>query len=209
VEAARDLHRRGLNPGTAGNASVRFADQFLITPSGVPYPDLAPSDCVEVSLNGEFRGRLQPSSEWRIHRDIYQARSDVAAVVHTHATHATAVATSRRDVPAFHYMVSLVGGSTIRCAPYATFGTQRLSDLVLAALDGRRACLLANHGLVAVGDSLEAACEMTYLVEHLCEVYVHALRVGTPVLLTELEMSEVGARFAGYGNPGRRLPGDP
>lgn len=156
-----------------------------------------------MSLDGVPEGRLRPSSEWRFHCDIYRARPEVLSVVHTHPPYATAVATLRRDLPAFHYMIAAAGGSTIRCASYATFGTQELSDNVLSALQARTACLLANHGMIAIGDSPEAAAGLARHVEGLCEVYVHALRAGTPVILTELEMAEVLTRFGDYGNPGR------
>ncbi len=183
--------------------SVRFADRILITPSGVPYPTLLPSELVELSLEGATNGRLRPSSEWRFHRDIYRARPEVGAVVHAHPPYATALASLRRDLPAFHYMIAVAGGSTIRCAPYATFGTQELSDYVLAALQGRKACLLANHGIVALGETAESAGELAVEVETLCEMYIHALQAGTPVVLSELEMAEVVARFADHGNPDR------
>ncbi len=203
VAIARDLHERSLNPGTAGNASVRFADRILITPSGVPYSTMAPSELVEISLEGVAEGRLRPSSEWRFHRDIYLARPEVESIVHAHPVYATALASLRRELPAFHYMIAAAGGSTIRCAPYATFGTQSLSDNVVAALEDRTACLLANHGIVAVGATPEAAAELVVEVETLCEMYLNALQVGTPVILTELEMADVLTRFGDYGNPGR------
>ena len=203
MRVVQDLHERGFNPGTAGNASVRFADGMIITPSGVPYPTLAPRELVEMSLDGAAQGTLKPSSEWRFHVDIYRARPEVGAIVHLHAAYASAYASLRRDLPAFHYMIAVAGGPTIRCAPYATFGTQQLSNNVVAALEDRTACLLANHGIVAVGETPEAAAELAAEVEILCEMYTHALQAGSPVILTEAEMAEVLARFADYGNPGR------
>ncbi len=200
------LHERGLNPGRAGNVSVRFSDRMLITPSGAPYPTLVPSELVDVSLLGEDGAHLRPSSEWRLHRDVYRDRPDVLAVVHTHAPHATAIACLRREIPAFHYMVAVAGGSNIRCAPYATFGSQILSDNVVRALEDRQACLLASHGLVTVGGSLDEAADLTLEVEALCEVYLHALEAGTPVILSDQEMADVIARFASYGNPRRIRP---
>ncbi len=182
---------------------MRFADVILITPSGVPYSRLVPSDLVEMSLDGEPAGRTRPSSEWRFHRDIYRARPEVGAVVHLHAPYASGFASLRRDLPAFHYMVAVAGGSSIRCAPYATFGTQRLSDYVVAALHDRTACLLANHGIVAVGETIEAAADLGVEVEALCEMYIHASQAGSPVILTEAEMAEVLTRFADYGDPDR------
>lgn len=197
------LHERGLNPGRAGNVSVRFSDRMLITPSGVSYPTLAPSEMVDLSLLGVEETRLRPSSEWRFHRDIYVARREVGAVVHTHSPYASAIACLRREVPAFHYMVAAAGGSTIRCAPYATFGTQELSDNVVRALEDRKACLLSNHGLVTVGGTLEEAADLALEVEALCEVYLHALQAGTPVILSASEMADTMARFTDYGNPAR------
>ncbi len=182
---------------------MRFPDGMIITPSGVPYPTLAPRELVEMSLEGVTAGRLRPSSEWRIHRDIYRARPEVGAIVHLHAAYASAYSSLRRDLPAFHYMIAVAGGSSIRCAPYATFGTQNLSDHAVAALQDREACLLANHGIVAVGDSPEAAGELAVEVEVLCEMYIHALQAGSPVILTEAEMVEVLDLFADYGSPGR------
>lgn len=182
---------------------MRFTDGMIITPSGVPYPTLAPRELVEMSLDGAIDGRLKPSSEWRFHVDIYRARPEVGAIVHLHAAYASAFSSLRRDLPAFHYMIAVAGGSTIRCAPYATFGTQQLSNNVVAALQDRTACLLANHGIVAVGETPEAAGQLAEEVESLCEMYTHALQAGSPVILTEQEMAEVLARFADYGNPGR------
>ena len=204
--AARDLFDRGLNTGTAGNVSVRFADRFLITPSGIRYDALEPTQIVEMDLEGATEGRMRPSSEWRFHLDLYKARPEVGSIVHTHPPHGTAVAALRRDVPAFHYYVAVAGGSTIRCAPYATFGTQMLSDYVQRALQDRTACLLANHGMVAVGETLEQATQLAIEVEVLCRMYLLALAAGEPYVLTDEEMDEVLARFADYRNPPPRKP---
>jgi L-fuculose-phosphate aldolase len=179
--------------------SIGLPDRIFITPSGVRYPELAPSEIVEIPRAGPIETRLRPSSEWRFHRDVYAARPEVGAIVHTHQPHATAVACLRRDVPAVHYMIAAAGGPTIRCAPYATFGTQQLSDHVVAALRDRTACLIANHGLVALGETPEAAMELAVSIEALCHIYLLAAGAGDPVSLTEAEMHDVLERFGDYG----------
>jgi L-fuculose-phosphate aldolase len=189
----------GLNRGSSGNVSARCRGGFLITPSGLPSAEVRPEQVVAMTLVGEFDSARPPSSEWRIHRDIYVARADVGAVVHVHSPFAVSLACLRRGVPPFHYMVAVAGGSDIRCAGYATFGTQALSDHVLAALDGRRACLMANHGLVATGPTLDKAVALAVEVEALCEQYWRASLMGEPVLLTEAEMEEALEAFKGYG----------
>jgi L-fuculose-phosphate aldolase len=184
---------------------VRDAGGFLVTPSALPYDRMGPADIVAMSADGrpvEAAGaasRHAPSTEWRFHRDIYAARPEVGAVVHTHAPFATTLACLDREIPAFHYMVAKAGGADIRCAPYATFGTQALSDHVVAALVGRRACLMSHHGMVSVGPTLEAALGLAVDVEHLAEVYWRALQVGTPRLLEADEMQRVVRKFATYG----------
>ncbi|MBU1227181.1 MAG: class II aldolase/adducin family protein [Actinobacteria bacterium] len=208
VLAARDLFDRGLNTGTAGNVSVRFGDWFLITPSGIRYDALEPTQIVEMDMEGASEGRMRPSSEWRFHLDIYKARPEVGAIVHTHPPFGTAVAALRREVPAFHYMVAVAGGTTIRCAPYATFGTQLLSDYVQRALEDRTACLLANHGMVAVEATLEQATQLAIEVEMLCRMYLTALAAGEPHVLTDEEMQEVLDKFADYRNPPAHKPWD-
>ena len=206
IATALAMNDAGINRGKSGNVSVRLRedgfDGFLVTPSALPYAQTAPEDVVAVSLAGEARGSRPPSSEWRFHRDIYAQRDDVRAVVHTHAPFATSLACLGRGIPAFHYMVAVAGGSDIRCAPYATFGTQALSDHVVAALAGRTACLLANHGMVAVGGSLDTALALAVEVETLAEMYWRALQIGEPVLLPEDEMRVVLAKFASYGRTG-------
>jgi L-fuculose-phosphate aldolase len=198
--AARRLSDTGMNPGRSGNLSARVEGGFLVTPSGAPYESLHPDDLVLVALSGEpAAGARAPSSEWRLHRDIYARHGDAAGVVHTHSPYATTLACLRRGIPAFHYEVAFAGGSDIRCAPYATFGTQELSDHAAAALEGRRACLLANHGALAFGDTFEAAMDLAGKVEALARVYWQALQVGEPALLGEDEMRLVLAKFAGYG----------
>jgi L-fuculose-phosphate aldolase len=207
VETARAMNAAGINRGKSGNVSARWPDDgFLVTPSGVRYDRTEPEDIVAVSLDGTAVGRLAPSSEWRFHRDIYRHRPDVEAIVHTHAPFATTLACLGRGIPAFHYMVAIAGGPDIRCAPYATFGTQQLSDHAVAALEGRKACLLAHHGMIAVGRDLEAALALAVEVETLAEIYWRALQIGAPAILSEEEMQSVIARFASYGQPSAAGP---
>jgi L-fuculose-phosphate aldolase len=199
VRITKQLDEQGLNRGTSGNLSVRFKDGMLITPSGMGAEGLTEDDIVFVNMDGTSRGRWQPSSEWLFHRDIYMQRAEVGAVVHTHSVAATALACLRKAIPPFHYMIALMGGNTIRCAKYATFGTQQLSDYALAALRGRKACLLANHGMIAAGADLAEAFRITVEVETLSEMYLLALQAGGPVLLSAQEFRDAQNRFAGYG----------
>jgi L-fuculose-phosphate aldolase len=203
VRLTKRLDEQGLNRGTSGNLSARFGEGMLITPSGMGAEGLSEDDIVFVHMDGTARGRWQPSSEWLFHRDIYAQRADAGAVVHTHSVAATALACLRRDIPPFHYMIALIGGDNIRCAKYATFGTQELSDNALAALHGRKACLLANHGMIATGKDLAEAFRITVEVETLSEMYLRALQAGEPVLLTADEFLAAQQRFAGYGKPAR------
>lgn len=199
LATARKLSQLGLNRGTAGNVSVRQGDGFLITPSGMAADVMTPRDMVWMGLDGTVQAERKPSSEWRFHRDILAARPEVGAVVHTHAMFATTLACLRREIPPFHYMIAVAGGDTIRCAPYALFGTQALSDAALQALQGRNACLLANHGMIALGPDLDAALAMTVEVEALCEQYWRVLQVGEPCILNAQEMRDVAEQFKGYG----------
>ena len=201
LDTAREMAHCGLNAGTAGNASVRCTRGFLITPTGRPYDELSPDDMALMGMDGSWHGPFAPSSEWRIHRDILAARPDVGAVLHAHSPFATALACHRRDIPAFHYMIARFGGSDIRCAPYATFGTQALSDGALAALEGRSACLLANHGMLVFGADLRRTLALAIEFETLCEHYWRACQLGTPSILSEAEMAEVMIRFTTYGKP--------
>lgn len=196
-----ELIRRGLNQGTAGNCSVRCPepDRFLITPSGMPLEVMTPQSMVVMNLNGEVRGQGKPSSEWRFHRDILKARSDIGAVVHTHSVAATALACLRQGIPAFHYMVAVAGGGDIRCAPYQLFGTQALSDAAIEALKDRKACLLANHGVIALGKGLSEALGLVQEVEVLAQQYLAARQMGEPVLLSDQQMSQVFEQFRSYG----------
>jgi L-fuculose-phosphate aldolase len=193
------MNELGVNRGTSGNVSVRAGGGFLVTPSAFPYERMRPSDVVEMGLDGSVKGRGTPSTEWRFHASVYAARPEAQAIVHAHPIHATALSCLRRALPPFHYMVAVAGGTTVTCARYATFGTQELADAAVEALVGRRACLLANHGLLAFGGSLEKALALAVEVEALCEQYLAALAVGEPTLLSEEEMRDVLARFRTYG----------
>jgi L-fuculose-phosphate aldolase len=203
VDTALDMERLGINQGTSGNVSARLLDGFLITPSGVPARELSVESIVylplDVSDSDDVLRTARPSSEWRIHRDLLRARPDMHAVVHTHSTAATALAMHGREIPAVHYMVAAAGGTSIRCAPYALFGTQALSDHALAALEGRRACLLAHHGVVALGADLSRAVWLAHEVEVLARQYLLALQFGAPPVLTDEQMHEVLERFKTYG----------
>ena len=207
IATALAMNAHGINRGKSGNVSARWRaegfDGFVVTPTGLAYDQAAPEDIVPVTLEGQARGARLPSSEWRFHRDIYHARPETNAVVHAHAPFATTLACHSRGIPAFHYMVAVAGGRDIRCAPYATFGTQALSDGVVAALDGRRACLLAHHGMIAVGASLPDALALAVEVETLAEVYWRTLSLGEPEVLTDAEMDVVLEKFATYGQPQR------
>ena len=211
LHAARSMAGLGINHGKAGNVSMRWhrgaADGLLVTPSALPYEQAGLDDIVWMSIAQRpaepvVDGLRKPSSEWRFHHDVYAARDDVRAIVHTHASYCTTLACTprvqREGIPAFHYMVAAAGGHDIRCAPYATFGTQQLSDHALAALEGRRACLLAHHGMITLGTSLDAALALAVEVESLARTYWQALQLGEPGLLDGAEMARVLARFADY-----------
>jgi L-fuculose-phosphate aldolase len=199
IDSCLEMNARGINQGSAGNISVRFEGGFLITPSGMAYERLQPEHIVFVDLEGNCRDALNPSSEWRMHRDIYAARSEAGAVLHAHSTFATALSCLRIDIPAFHYMIAVAGGSSIRCADYALFGTQELSDNMLSALAQRRACLLGTHGMICFHDNLERALWLGVEVETLAKQYWHARQAGDPVILSERQMDEVMQQFKGYG----------
>ena len=190
VETCRAMNASGINQGTAGNLSHRAGSGFLITPSSLPYDRMQPEDLVEMDFDGTYLGR-RPSSEWRFHRDILRARPDIDVVLHCHSVHATALACHHREIPSFHYMTAVAGGTTIRCAAYATFGTQALSDAALVALEGRTACLLGQHGQIALGKTLDAALWLATEVETLSRIYVLALGLGEPPVLPEDEMARV------------------
>jgi len=199
IATAIEMNDRRINSGKSGNVSARTETGFLITPTGLPYESMRPEDIVPVTLGGVATGPRTPSSEWRFHRDIYVDRPDAGAIVHAHSPFATTLACLGRGIPAFHYMVAVAGGKDIRCAPYATFGTQELSDDALVALSGRRACLLANHGMIAVDASLGNALALAIEVEALAEQYWRALQIGAPNLLSDAEMDIVLDKFRSYG----------
>lgn len=204
VRTARRMHELGLAPGTSGNVSVRTATGFLVTPSGMAYADLRGDDAVELRADGTGRaGQRTPSSEWRLHRDILAARPDANAIVHTHSLFCTTVATLRRPIPAIHYMVVLAGADEIPCAEYATFGSPELAASVVRALGAGHACLMANHGMVALGPSLDAALRLASEVETLASLYWHGAQLGSPHILDHAELDRVRRRFAEYGQPKR------
>ncbi len=205
LNISQKLAELGLNKGTSGNASVRFGDGFLVTPSGMPIEKMTADCMVNMQFDGSFEvhqklNGLKPSSEWRFHRDILVNRPEINAVIHTHSMFATTLACLHKEIPPFHYMIAVAGGDNIRCAPYALFGSQQLSDNALIALTDRKACLLANHGMIALGIDLDDALAVTVEVENLCEQYWRILQVNTnPPLLSEAEMREVFQQFKGYG----------
>jgi ribulose-5-phosphate 4-epimerase/fuculose-1-phosphate aldolase len=200
IGASRELVRSGLTYGRSGNISVRRDERrFFITPSGMPPDILRPDDVPLMDIDGRWFGRRRPSSEWRFHRDIFRSRTEVRAIVHTHSPQATSLACTGRGIPAFHYMVALAGGPDIRCAPYHTFGTQELSDAALAALQDRKACLLANHGVIATGADLVSALALAGEVENLALQYCTTLTIGEVRILSELEMDRVVDKFRTYG----------
>lgn len=205
IAVAQRMTAAGLNKGTAGNLSVRAVEHgeagYLITPTGMPYAALAAEDIVFMRLDGSHEGKRQPSSEWRFHRDLYAARPEAGAVLHAHSPFAVSLACLRREIPPFHYMIARFGGDSVRCAGYATFGTQELSDAALAAMEGRSACLLANHGMLVFGRDLDRALDLGVELEALCEQYWRACQLGEPVLLDAAEMAVVLEKFAGYGQP--------
>ena len=190
----------GISPGISGNLSVRVEGGFLVTPSAVSYDALHPDDLVFLGPNGEHGGgQREASSEWRLHRDVYAQFPEAGGVVHVHSPYATTLACLRRSIPAFHYEVALAGGMDIPCASYATFGTQDLADQAVAALKDRKACLLANHGAIMWGKTLDEAALLAERVEFLSRIYWQALQVGEPVLLNRAEMDDVSSKFSHYG----------
>jgi len=199
VATARAMNERGLNQGTSGNLSVRVEGGMLITPSGLPYDRMGPEDIVELSFAGKARGEREPSSEWPMHLAIFLARSDAQAVLHAHAMFSTTLACLGRGIPAFHYMIAVAGGEDIRCAPYATFGSVDLADATVTALSGRRACLLANHGMVALAASLDRVLRLAVEVETLAAQYWRVLQIGEPRLIEVEEMRHVLEKFSTYG----------
>jgi L-fuculose-phosphate aldolase len=207
ADRARDERRgdqpRG-GPAMSARTSVDGIAGFLITPTGIAYDDTTPDDIVAMTIDGTARGDRLPSSEWRFHRDLYRARDDFRAIVHVHAPFATTLACLHRGIPAFHYEVAFAGGADIRCAPYATFGSPELATHAVAAMADRRACLLANHGMIAAGKDLASALALAVEVEGLAEMYWRALQLGKPQILSDAEMDVVVANFRTYGQPDSR-----
>lgn len=199
IDTAIAMNRSGINQGTSGNLSVRCGEGMLVTPSGMAYAGLETADIVFVDEKGKAHGPRLPTSEWRIHHDIYAARADAAAILHAHPTASTALACMHQSIPAFHYMVAVAGGIDIPCAPYATFGSQELSDGILETLAGRKACLMANHGLICVAADLDKAMALAIEVEQLARTYLHCRSVGTPEILDDAEMERVLLKFRTYG----------
>lgn len=201
IEQCLWMNASGLNQGSSGNISARFENKLIITPTAMAYQTLRPEMLAAIPLDGkgEWFGAYKPSSEWRFHYDLMRSRPEVGAVVHTHSTYATSLAITRRSIPAVHYMIALFGGNDVRCAEYATYGTQALSDHVLKALQDRKACLLANHGMLVVGENLTKTMWLAAELEALAQQYYHALQLGGAVILTDEQMEEVHAKLANYG----------
>ena len=202
IKKSRWMNDSGLNQGTSGNISARYEDQMLITPSGIPYDTLEPESIASMTIDGEYgkwEGPYKPSTEWRFHLDIMKARPEVNAVVHTHSTYAATLAMARQDIPAAHYMVAIFGGDSVRCSSYATYGTKELSDHALKALENRSACLLANHGMLVTGPSLDKAMWLAHELETLCRQYYQTLLIGGPVLLTNENINDTMKSIASYG----------
>jgi L-fuculose-phosphate aldolase len=202
IDACRSMNALGINQGTSGNISLRHDSGLLITPTSVPYETMQPEQIVFMDLDGSFDPAQRPSSEWRFHLDILKARPEVNAVVHAHPPYSTILAIMGLEIPPIHYMIACAGGDTIRCAPYATFGTQKLSEHAVRALEDRSACLLEHHGMIAIGPSLSKAMWLAVEVETLARQYHGCLQIGTPRLLPKAEIKNVLARIAGYGPAG-------
>jgi L-fuculose-phosphate aldolase len=200
IDACRRMNAVGINQGTSGNISVRHADGLLITPTSVPYDEMTPEQIVFMSMDGSFAETQRPSSEWRFHLDILRARGEIDAVVHAHPPYCTMLAIMGLEIPPIHYMIAAAGGDTIRCAPYATFGTAELSEHAVRALEGRLACLLDHHGMIAIGPSLQRALWLAVEVETLARQYHGCLQIGKPPLLSKDEIELVRRKMAGYGH---------
>lgn len=212
LDTALAMSRSGLSPGRSGNVSLRVDDGMLITPSGMVYEDLSAQDIVHVATDGSVaKGQLKPSSEWLFHLGAYHARPDRNAVVHTHSMYATVLACAHKPIPAFHYMVAVAGGTDVPCVPYASFGTEELARHVMEGLANRDACLMANHGQIAIGETLKAALELAHEVEVLAEQYYKVLALGplSVNLLSDAHMAEMLERFKSYGQKAQEAPADP
>ena len=199
ANACLQMNRTGINQGTSGNISVRVKGGFLLTPSGIAYDEMKPGDIVLMRPDASHVGKCKPSSEWRFHHALMISRPEIGAVVHTHAMFATTLSCLGLEIPAVHYMIAAAGGETIRCAPYATYGTQETADNAVKALQGRNACLLANHGMIVVGPNLKKAMWLAVEVETLAAQYWRALQVGKPNILPKAEIQRVIDKFKTYG----------
>ena len=200
IDACRRMNALGINQGTSGNISVRHEEGMLVTPTSVPYDSMVPDQIVFMGMDGSFAAGQRPSSEWRFHLDIMRSRDEVNAVVHAHPTYATILSIMGLEIPPIHYMVAVAGGDNIRCSPYATFGTPELSAHAVSALEGRMACLLGHHGMIAVGPSLARALWLAVEVETLARQYHGCLQIGKPSLLSKAEIELVRRKMAGYGH---------
>jgi L-fuculose-phosphate aldolase len=199
IDASLDAETQRINTGTTGNMSIRIDGGMLITPSGIPPKTLRPESIVAMDLDGTWSGDIKPSSEWALHAAIYKARPEVQAVVHAHPDHCVALSCARLGLPAFHYMIAGFGGDDVRCSRYATFGSPQLADVTVEALKNRTACLLANHGMVAVGATLAEAYGRTLKLETLARQYMLCRSFAEPVLLTDEELVDVKERYKTYG----------
>lgn len=199
LDTARTMNATGINRGSAGNVSARDGDGFIVTPTGMDYTECVANDMVLVGMDGKPQGTRKPSSEWRFHRDIYRHCPDAGAIIHAHSPFATSLACLDCEIPPFHYMIARFGGKTVRCAAYATFGTQELSDAIIAALQDRHACLMSHHGMLVHGHDLGRALKLAIELETLCEQYWRVLQIGEPTLLDDDEMQRVLEKFGGYG----------
>lgn len=199
IATCQKMNAMGLNQGTSGNIGVRVEDKYLLTPSGIDYDLMDLEDIVEMDFDGGYSGKRIPSTEWRFHRDILASRPEVDVVIHTHSMFCTTLAIHGLSIPAVHYMVAAAGGSDIRCAPYVTATTQALSDVALTALEDRRACLLAHHGMIVIGETLASTLALLVEVENLAAQYWRALQIGKPPVLNEAQLSEVFEIMKTYG----------
>jgi L-fuculose-phosphate aldolase len=202
IAKCRWMNASGLNQGTSGNISARYKDAMLITPSATPYDAMKPEMIAVMPFKGEYgawQGPLKPSTEWRFHYDIMRSRTEVGGIVHTHSTFATVLSIARKPIPACHYMIAAFGGTDIRCADYATFGTPQLSANALKALEGRTGCLLANHGVIATGANLDKAMWLAVELETIAKQYYHALMIGSPNILSDELIADTAKSFSTYG----------
>lgn len=202
IARCREMNSSGINQGTSGNISVRYEDRMLISPSATPYDQMTPDMIASVGLedtSGRYEGPLKPSTEWRFHQKLLRGRPDAGAVVHAHPTYCTTLAIARKEIPSCHYMIAAFGGNNVRCAGYATFGSEELSELAIDAMTGRTACLLANHGMIAIGETLAKAMWRAIELETIAKQYYLSLAIGGPVLLSDAAIDDTHRGFAGYG----------